>query len=126
MDETDHSPLLIGRRVRVGEAAKNLSDDVDSERDKQWSVVTDAPKVGAIDELHDEEEPTFGVTIEVEDLDEVRVMEEREQARLGPELRFELGTRRERLVDVLDRDGSAEALVRDRFGTMDGGHPTRT
>src|SRR6185503_8417129 len=81
-------------------------------------------EVAPIDVLHDEEVRVVVRPRDVEDLDDVRVLEEQRQPRLVEEHRDELLVLRQVRQDALDRDRLLEPLHRLRHAAKHLGHTT--
>ena len=77
-------------------------------------------QIRAIDQLHDEEQAAIG-GVEVVDLDDVRVIEVRRDARLLDEHRDEVGVRRQRGQHPLEHDRPIEP-AHHRLGMEQLGH----
>src|ERR1051325_10107202 len=116
-----HGAALVKRIER----RRDLIDNAEQLGDRHVRVLDLAPIDGllealALDELHDEVRVPVGVT-EVEDLDEVRMMNSREQRGLAPQVLHQLLVLSELGPQHLDRDGPLEGEV---IGALDDTHAT--
>ena len=117
----DDAERLVGlrvlERVRVLERLAALDHDVDRVGDLEPLVLLllsldECLEVAPVDELHDEEVRVVRRLRDVEDLDDVRVLEEQREPRLVEEHRDELLVLGEVRQDALDRDRLLEPLHR--------------
>ena len=122
MDEPPRGAARVPVIMHVAQAAQQLGDDVDRDRERDRAGADHAPQRHALDELHHQAEALLLIAGEVEHGDHVGVAQPGHDARLVDEHPCKVWIRGPLGQHALDGHIALEALRPPEVGTEDLGH----